>query len=168
MVQTNETNWEFILFTSRQWMMMIQLLLIFIFPTLRMLELYWVRVWWLLENSLDFHFLSIFFLQADRNGLQMCSPNLYIPSSLFKLLENAEIGIKAKIWPMSTVRQGEVLIFALFCNDQQTWLAGFTQLPNHAKTMQRIFSTAGLIFYSLHKMAYSRTEPWVTVAIPYH
>ena len=48
----------------------------------------------------------------------MCSPNLYIPSSLFKLLENAEIGIKAKIWPMSTVRQGEVLEFALFCNDQ--------------------------------------------------
>ena len=98
----------------------------------------------------------------------MCSSDLQYSQLFFRLLENAEIGIKAKIWPMSRLLQGEVLIFALFCNDQQTCLAGFTQLPNHAKTMQRIFSTAGLIFYSLHKMAYSRTEPWVTVAIPYH
>ena len=114
MVQTNETNWEFILFTSRQWMMMIQLLLIFIFPTLRMLELYWVWVWWLLENHSHFHPLSIFSLQADWNGLQMCSFDFYMYTLFFfRLLENTWFDIKAKIWLMSRVLQGEVVEFVM-------------------------------------------------------
>ena len=71
---------------------------------------------------------------------------------------------------MSRVLQVEVLEFVMI--SKLVWQA----LRNcqiclghvHAYTVQCIFSTVGLIFYSLHKMAYSTTEPWVTVAMPYH